>query len=228
MIPADAIREVLAFYVQGNAWTILHKTRSSRQGVLVLARCICGTEREVIRSRVLRGESLSCGCIRSKFPDSPPFAALVVPADAPNFALADRILRNSFLTDRGCWQWAGSIQAESGYGYIRLSPTKRSRVHRVAYESIVGPIPDGLQLDHLCRNRACLNPAHLEPVTSRVNTLRGMTVTAANAAKTHCINGHEFTPANTYVNPRRGNRSCRACSAASARRAKARRAEVGA
>ncbi|TDD77726.1 HNH endonuclease [Actinomadura rubrisoli] len=82
-------------------------------------------------------------------------------------------------------------------------------VHRFVYESLVGPIPEGLVLDHLCRVRACCNPAHLEPVTDRVNILRGASITAANARKTHCDHGHEFTSQNTYRH--RGRRLCRAC-----------------
>ena len=74
----------------------------------------------------------------------------------------------------------------------------------------VGPLPDGLVLDHLCRNRACVNPEHLEPVTQSVNLLRGETVNAAASARTHCINGHEFSPVNTRISPS-GRRVCRSC-----------------
>ncbi|KAB2977369.1 HNH endonuclease [Streptomyces sp. SS1-1] len=81
--------------------------------------------------------------------------------------------------------------------------------HRVAYQEIVGPIPEGLQLDHLCRVRHCVNPAHLEPVTSRENTLRGENLVAINAAKTHCKRGHLFDAANTYR--WRNSRICREC-----------------
>jgi hypothetical protein len=81
--------------------------------------------------------------------------------------------------------------------------------HRFVYEQLGGLIPPGLQLDHRCRLRACVNPAHLEPVTARENLLRGATVTAANAAKTHCHAGHVFDDENTY---RRGEwRYCRPC-----------------
>jgi HNH endonuclease len=107
----------------------------------------------------------------------------------------------------GCWEWTGSRDRD-GYGRTWASGKRRS-VHRVSYEMTYGPIPAGLQIDHLCRVRHCANPAHMETVTPRVNTLRGKTVPAANAAKTHCINGHEFTPENTRIY--RGWRCCRAC-----------------
>jgi len=97
----------------------------------------------------------------------------------------------------------------NGYGKVNIDG-KAKLAHRVVYEALVGPIPEGLQLDHLCRNRACVNPAHLEPVTQRVNILRGTGTAAVHAAKTHCINGHPFDEANTYLY--QGNkRMCRRC-----------------
>lgn len=108
----------------------------------------------------------------------------------------------------GCHNWMGT-RADNGYGIIRDGRRRTLRTHRVAYEVSRGPIPDGLHLDHLCRNRACCNPDHLEAVTKRVNTLRGVGPTAQNAAKTHCNWGHEFTPENTRQ--RKGGRECLAC-----------------
>lgn len=106
-----------------------------------------------------------------------------------------------------CWLWLAP-KDKDGYARIRIK-SKLIYVHRISYKLLVGPIPDGLTIDHLCRNRACVNPKHLESVTHRTNVLRGFNPTAINARKTHCIHGHEFTPANTYL---KGTaRYCRAC-----------------
>lgn len=107
-----------------------------------------------------------------------------------------------------CWNWLAA-KTSGGYGRFR-TPKTHLLAHRVSYELSVGPIADGLQLDHLCRNRSCVNPAHLEPVTPRVNTLRGSSVSAVNAVKTHCNHGHPLSGSNLYQMPD-GNRACRAC-----------------
>lgn len=111
-----------------------------------------------------------------------------------------------------CWLWTGKKQTD---GYGQYTPTMDGirrfwSAHRVAYELMVGPIPNGLQVDHLCRVRLCVNPDHLEAVTQTENVLRGVSFAAVNADKTHCSRGHEFTPENTYRRPS-GNRDCRAC-----------------
>lgn len=108
-----------------------------------------------------------------------------------------------------CWEWAGWKERD-GYGVQWVTGVGNRRAHRIAYELWVGPIPDGLTLDHLCRNRGCVNPAHLEPVTSVENVARGDTPSVRNRAKTHCDHGHEFTPATTYARAG-GKRECKVC-----------------
>ena len=109
-----------------------------------------------------------------------------------------------------CWPWVGS-KSVTGYGKIRKGAKNEGTVlaHRVAFELAFGPIPDGLVLDHLCRVRHCVNPAHLEPVTSVENVMRGKNPPAMNALKTHCPEGHPFDGTNTYVY--QGHRQCRRC-----------------
>ena len=103
-----------------------------------------------------------------------------------------------------CINWSGPRSSE-GYGKYG------SRyAHRVAWSKVHGPIPTGMQIDHLCRNRLCVNIDHLEAVSHAENILRGSGFSARNARKTHCVRGHEFTPENTMVRPS-GARTCRAC-----------------
>lgn len=108
-----------------------------------------------------------------------------------------------------CWEWRGAIDI-GGYGKFAAG-RRFFQAHRWAYEFLRAEIPEGLPLDHLCSNRPCVNPWHLEPVTQRVNLHRSNNHVGINARKTHCIRGHAFDEANTYITPKRGRRHCRAC-----------------
>lgn len=107
----------------------------------------------------------------------------------------------------GCWAWVGA-RSDTGYGSFQVN-AHRVGPHRFSYELLVGPIPKGLTIDHLCRNRLCVNPNHLEVTTMRDNTLRGNSITAQAARKTHCPAGHPYDLFNTYQD--RDGRHCRAC-----------------
>lgn len=109
----------------------------------------------------------------------------------------------------GCWLWVACTNS-AGYGQLRYYGRRMVSAHRLAFTVLANDIPAGLNLDHLCRVRNCCNPQHLEPVTSRENTLRGQSWSALNAAKTHCPKGHGYEGRNLYVSPA-GKRKCRTC-----------------
>lgn len=107
----------------------------------------------------------------------------------------------------GCWEWTGTTAR--GYGYMSVDGKPRP-VHRIAYELVIGPIPVNRVLDHLCRNRRCCNPDHLEPVTEAENILRGVGSSARHARKTHCDHGHPLSGDNLRLTDK-GYRRCRQC-----------------
>ncbi len=111
-----------------------------------------------------------------------------------------------------CWIWVGNVNP-AGYGQMRVKQDGEfftASTHRLTYAQLRGFVPEGLQLDHLCRFRACCNPDHLEPVTCRENLLRGETRAAANAAKEFCVHGHKFEGYNVAIDEK-GHRKCRTC-----------------
>ena len=119
--------------------------------------------------------------------------------------LADRFWSKVTVAgDDECWEWTGATH--KGYGKIMLIHGVFAAAHRLAYEFLVGPIPPKMQLDHLCRNRGCVNPAHLDPVTNQENARRGL----RGSLVTHCVHGHAYTQANTFVR-KNGRRACRTC-----------------
>lgn len=115
------------------------------------------------------------------------------------------------VTESGCWLWLANATPK-GYGRTRLNG-KETYSHRAVYEILVGPIDEGLEIDHLCRVRECCNPAHLEPVTTRVNSLRSGSFCAKNKRKTHCPSGHPYAGDNLHILPN-GHRKCKTCHAA--------------
>jgi len=114
-----------------------------------------------------------------------------------------------FAKSEGCWFWSAA-HFQDGYGSFLLNG-RNVNAHRVAYELYIGPIPEGKEIDHLCRNRGCVRPDHLEPVERRTNILRGIGFGATNALKTHCLKGHRFDLFNTYQAPGQSSRDCRRC-----------------
>ena|SRR3990167_9896046 len=124
--------------------------------------------------------------------------------------VADRFAQHIDQTPT-CWLWTG-FRDKLGYGRFRVSPNRKRYAHRLAYELWVRPIPDGLEIDHLCRNPPCVRPDHLEAVTHRENMRRGISPAAHALRFNECKHGHPLTPENTYTplgDPTR--RKCRTC-----------------
>lgn len=125
----------------------------------------------------------------------------------PGTPLRERVLHYAKPQASGCWEWAGYV-APKGYGYLGFGG-RQVLAHRASYEVFVGAIPEGLQIDHLCRNRACVNPDHLEPVTNFENYKRSP---LSRINRTHCPRGHRYDSGNTQRHHGDApGRRCRAC-----------------
>ena len=120
-----------------------------------------------------------------------------------------------------CWNWTAGTGSE-GHGRFYIGGGRHVQAHRYSFELHGGEIPEGLVLDHLCRNTGCVNPTHLEPVTVQENTLRGVGVSARAAVASHCPSGHAYDAYNTYQIPK-GGRDCRTCRSAAGARARAKK-----
>jgi hypothetical protein len=138
--------------------------------------------------------------------------------------LKESLTQGLLYPENGCWVWPWSLDKD---GYATNSKAYEvlgtNRVHRALYILLIGPIPDGLQLDHTCRNKPCINPAHMEPVTNLENKLRSLPF---HTQVSHCVRGHEFTEENTFIFPpessHAGERLCKECNRIRAREAGAR------
>ena len=122
--------------------------------------------------------------------------------------LPDRFWTKVVVVDSGCWEWQAK-RSFDGYGVFKLE-RRPVRAHRLTYQILVGPISPSLEIDHLCRNPACVLPAHLEAVTHRENMLRGVSPVARRVRQAACMRGHVFDKANTYIAANR-SRHCRRC-----------------
>ncbi len=137
---------------------------------------------------------------------------LIAPEIGGNETLGARFVDKVDVRDGACWIWQGS-RNDRGYGKVLLNNPRLIYAHRLAHLALVGPIPSGAEIDHLCRNPPCVNPEHLEAVSHTTNVRRGESVAASRAralARTHCRRGHEMTDQNKVLRVN-GTYDCRTC-----------------
>lgn len=184
--------------VTRSRWTVLWELDVRNGKRFCLARCECGTRREVNLNNILTGRSLSCGCLK--------------PSGRPRVPLADRFWpKVDKRSDNDCWPFLGY---RNQYGYGIFWDTENNRnvgAHRVAYESLVGRIPDDLTIDHLCLCRHCVNPGHMEPVTREENSRRATQWVYQDGVAVQCAKGHDLTLANALTHRPDGGRQCSVC-----------------
>lgn len=150
-------------------------------------------------------------------------AEVMPPGIYPRKTLEERFWSKVKKTD-GCWIWQGHVNKKTHYGMIQVNHAPKL-VHVISFEWSNGSIPEGMEIDHLCRNRICVNPDHLEAVKHRDNVLRGINACATNAKVTHCPQGHPYDLFNTYYRPD-GGRDCKLCRVRRRREFKARKEVV--
>jgi hypothetical protein len=171
----------------------------------VVCQCVCGITKVFEAAPIHAGRTKDCGCKKRNGPIPKPAIDRFLPK-----TIITNIIPEGLTTP--CIRWIGYIDKTTGYGKFLFNKRGNDYAHRFAYEYYVGPIPEGLHIDHLCRNRWCVNSEHLEPVTLIENLLRGDRTHLGQyqREKTHCPQGHEFTPENTWFN-KTGGRHCKTC-----------------
>lgn len=167
--------------------------------------CSCGNKAIVAGSHLGLSRTRSCGCFRRTM----------------RGRVADRFFENVAFSQHGCWEWLG--YKSKGYGVFQIGNSRLGRprfaAHRLSYMQTCGFLHYSVELDHLCRNPGCVNPDHLDPVTHRINMLRGMGPCGINARKTQCVHGHPYANGNLLIR-KNGSRICRICLDASNERFK--------